>query len=367
MISYCHADKELTYKIHKFLIDQGFKVWIDLDSMYGPGKKLYSNEKTIFLSLFLAMSAMAAAVENSEFVIMCMSDAYKQSTYCQAEAEYAFKCKRRLIPLVMRQGYKPDGWLGFMIGSRMYIDFGRYVFEVGCEKILTEISLQRRQTIPTILIDPLENGNTTQTPQISSVDVPEKKKPSAERHPKRASVSKDIISSVVKARQSKLELTQKPIHQWTEADVLNFLMANRLNQIVPLCEAMNGRVFMQFYKICTSNILRGYSVLKDELKSSNHMKLSLSVYSRFLSTMEDTINSPPIPPESKSIVQPPAIGYAPMLTTSIPFVQASDLNMPYDFIITSDASPFDTLKMVEKYSAQLEYLDSLRRRITNVY
>ena len=40
MISYCHADKELTYKIHKFLVDQGFKVWIDLDNMYGPGKKV---------------------------------------------------------------------------------------------------------------------------------------------------------------------------------------------------------------------------------------------------------------------------------------------------------------------------------------
>ena len=39
MISYCHADKELTYKIHKFLVDQGLKVWIDLDSMYGPGKR----------------------------------------------------------------------------------------------------------------------------------------------------------------------------------------------------------------------------------------------------------------------------------------------------------------------------------------
>ena len=40
MISYCHSDKELTYKIHKFLIDQGFKVWIDLDNMYGPGNDI---------------------------------------------------------------------------------------------------------------------------------------------------------------------------------------------------------------------------------------------------------------------------------------------------------------------------------------
>ena len=47
MISYCHADKELTYKIHKFLVAQGFKIWIDLDNMYGPGKsKTQSNSQT---------------------------------------------------------------------------------------------------------------------------------------------------------------------------------------------------------------------------------------------------------------------------------------------------------------------------------
>jgi hypothetical protein len=52
MISYCHADKELTYKIHKFLIDQGFKVWIDLDNMYGPGKTILNNCTDYFLCMF---------------------------------------------------------------------------------------------------------------------------------------------------------------------------------------------------------------------------------------------------------------------------------------------------------------------------
>ena len=50
MISYCHADKELTYKIHKFLLDQGFKVWIDLDNMYGPGK-IHTSSPLHFFSL----------------------------------------------------------------------------------------------------------------------------------------------------------------------------------------------------------------------------------------------------------------------------------------------------------------------------
>jgi hypothetical protein len=37
MISYCHADKEIVYRIHKFLLERGFKIWFDRDNIYGPG------------------------------------------------------------------------------------------------------------------------------------------------------------------------------------------------------------------------------------------------------------------------------------------------------------------------------------------
>lgn len=38
MISYCHADKDLIIKLHKYLLEEGFKIWIDLNNMFGPGK-----------------------------------------------------------------------------------------------------------------------------------------------------------------------------------------------------------------------------------------------------------------------------------------------------------------------------------------
>jgi hypothetical protein len=38
MISYCHADQDLIRKIYKFLSDQQFKIWIDLNHMHGPGQ-----------------------------------------------------------------------------------------------------------------------------------------------------------------------------------------------------------------------------------------------------------------------------------------------------------------------------------------
>ncbi|CAF4551077.1 unnamed protein product, partial [Rotaria magnacalcarata] len=54
------------------------------------------------------MEAVADAIENSEFVIICTSDSYKRDNHCQAEIEYAFNSKRSLIPLFLRQGYQPD-------------------------------------------------------------------------------------------------------------------------------------------------------------------------------------------------------------------------------------------------------------------
>jgi hypothetical protein len=330
------------------------------------------------------MSAMADAVENSEFVIMCMSDSYKQSTYCQAEAEYAFKCKRCLIPLIMREGYKPDGWLGFMIGSRMYINFVRHDFNTACEKLLTEIRLQRKQTVPTIFIDPLDHEKPDSTVTVKSKRDKHNKnsfpKNRPENHPEnrleKFPVKKDILASVFKARQSKLEFIRKSINEWTESDVSDFLLVHRLNQLVPLCEAMNGLALIQLYKICISRRLRAYTVLKDELQTTHRSNLSLSVYSQFLSVIEQAINSQSLPSKpiinSQSLPREPAVVLSSStdnlqeLVNSIPFVPG-DLNSPYDFVITTNASPLDTLKMVETYGSQLLLLDSLRRRITNVF
>lgn len=39
-----------------------------------------------------------------------MTEKYKQSTNCRAEAEYAFQLGRPIIPLIMQKDYKPDGW-----------------------------------------------------------------------------------------------------------------------------------------------------------------------------------------------------------------------------------------------------------------
>lgn len=53
MISYCHADKEVVHKIHRYLADRGFKIWIDKEQIYGPGKHSLSSCVSILSRIFL--------------------------------------------------------------------------------------------------------------------------------------------------------------------------------------------------------------------------------------------------------------------------------------------------------------------------
>ena len=98
-ISYCRQDNELCLIISRQLLQSGFKVWIDLENMYGS-----------------KVPRMAEAIENSQFVLIYMSQKYKSSAYCQFEAEYAFKSQRCFIPLIVEKNYKPTGWLGILRG-----------------------------------------------------------------------------------------------------------------------------------------------------------------------------------------------------------------------------------------------------------
>lgn len=122
------------------------------------GSRKWTNRfELIVRHLLITMSAMANVVERSEWIIRCMSDAYKQSAAWQWEANYDQWCKRNLIPLIARESYRPDGWLGLLMGSRMCVDFGRCDFDVGCHKMMTNILLQRNAKLPLTVTDSQED------------------------------------------------------------------------------------------------------------------------------------------------------------------------------------------------------------------
>lgn len=93
----------------------------------------------------LAMETLADAMENSEIILICMSDSYKRDNYCQAQAECALISKRVILPVVVHSGYKPDGWLNTITQSNMYIDFGTYEFKVAFDALLREVKQRQNQ------------------------------------------------------------------------------------------------------------------------------------------------------------------------------------------------------------------------------
>ena len=53
------------------------------------------------------------------------------------EAEYAFQKRKTIIPLISQRGYRPDGWLGLILGTKLFYDFsGKYLFQTCVDSLL---------------------------------------------------------------------------------------------------------------------------------------------------------------------------------------------------------------------------------------
>lgn len=123
MISYQWGHQELIKEIKANLSKRGYNVWLDIEKMNGS-----------------TLQAMAEAVEQSCLILICMSPKYKESANCRMEAEYTLNCKKEFLPLIMSKNYKPDGWLGFMLGSKLYYDFsGKYDIQEKFDELMRAI------------------------------------------------------------------------------------------------------------------------------------------------------------------------------------------------------------------------------------
>jgi hypothetical protein len=123
MISYNRNSRELCLSIKKELEKLGLNIWIDVEDIHGS-----------------SLESMAKAIEDSFCVLMCISENYKQSANCRAEAEYAFQLNKPIIPLIMQENYKADGWLGIIMGSRIFVNFKKYEFEECIRRLKAELA-----------------------------------------------------------------------------------------------------------------------------------------------------------------------------------------------------------------------------------
>lgn len=63
------------------------------------------------------------------------------SLFAVSEAQYAYHMKKPLLFLRVQPAYRPDGWLGIMLGARIYLDFsGKYPFEKKFEELLLSVN-----------------------------------------------------------------------------------------------------------------------------------------------------------------------------------------------------------------------------------
>ena len=80
------------------------------------------------------------AIDQSKYILICMSDEYKQNLYCRCEAYYAYERQCQLIPLILTLNYHPDGWLTDVINRKIYIDFVILDFDLAYKTLKSEIN-----------------------------------------------------------------------------------------------------------------------------------------------------------------------------------------------------------------------------------
>eukprot|EP00198_Chlamydomonas_reinhardtii_P000418 XP_001689753.1 predicted protein [Chlamydomonas reinhardtii] len=105
MLSYEWGCQQSVMLIKSELQKAGYQTWMDIDKMSGS-----------------TLEAMAKAVEDSAAVLVCVSKRYKESQACRTEAEYAFQQRKKIVPVLMEADYKPTGWLGALMGTRLYFN-----------------------------------------------------------------------------------------------------------------------------------------------------------------------------------------------------------------------------------------------------
>ncbi|CAF1407133.1 unnamed protein product [Rotaria sordida] len=246
MISYSHKEKDLCKQIYEELSKAGYRIWIDFDQMHGN-----------------VMDAMAQGIEQSHIIIVCMSEHYRKSNYCRAEAHYAFQQQRKIVPLILQKQYKPDGWLSFLIGHLLYVDFNQYEFSQAMKMLFKELKVEHICETNAVPIRP--------------------KADAAVRFP---------TLSVSSPKRSASPTFSQNILQWTQKQVQDWLLEHNLVQMSRLLMNHDGRSLIylsQYMKNCQPQQILN-SLQQDSLRRINE-SISLIELSYFHSLIDQQKSS----------------------------------------------------------------------------
>jgi hypothetical protein len=104
MLSYPWSQQALMLLVREWLEERGYTVWMDVSNMSGS-----------------LLDSMAAAVEDAACIVVAVCSDYKESNACRTEGEYAYRLRKKIIP-IRCEDYTPRGWLGALVGNSLYFD-----------------------------------------------------------------------------------------------------------------------------------------------------------------------------------------------------------------------------------------------------
>eukprot|EP00112_Aurelia_sp_Birch-Aquarium-sp1_P010573 Seg2253.5 transcript_id=Seg2253.5/GoldUCD/mRNA.D3Y31 product="hypothetical protein" protein_id=Seg2253.5/GoldUCD/D3Y31 len=157
MLSYHPDQRDIMLRISERLKEKGYKVWL-----------AKSNSQS-YPEHFME------AIENAAVVLVGISRKYKQTPSIFAEADYAFQLCKPMIPITLERNYKPDGWLGMLAGSKVWLDFTeKSRFEGHLQLLLRQIGERGKseRAVNILYINDhhrLENGR--ETPDNRLIDI----------------------------------------------------------------------------------------------------------------------------------------------------------------------------------------------------
>jgi hypothetical protein len=121
MLSYSQEDSIISHRLATRLIDEGLSVWMN------------SNQAIEF-------DQILRKINQSDCIILCMSENYFEDDLCEKEAKYADQIRKNIIPVRIRN-YEPIEWLRNIIKNESYFQlFGSdNHFNLEYDKLLLKV------------------------------------------------------------------------------------------------------------------------------------------------------------------------------------------------------------------------------------
>ena len=152
-----------------------------------------------------------------------------------------------IVPLIMQENYKPDGWLGIILGAKIFVNFTKYSFEESMRRLGAEIRpLLTPKQVSYIFKEPL----ATELKPITTQPFRDPLPPPSLPPPSQPPTAPTTTATVEKEPVVVVDFKRKHVNEWNEKDVEQWLTEAKIHeQIVADLKACNGIVLRELHKM----------------------------------------------------------------------------------------------------------------------